>query len=599
MRDAVLKRILAYGVLAVAMVGVYQVHQRVQETRRLLDAQIEDMKLDDSLSGNYLAARFAIGADDLKSAAHYYDRSIKVAKDKEGLIERALPAAIGAGNFDDALRLARQMDLKKPSLSSQLGVLMLLVDGFKKSDNASIEENLKLVRDDGFGRLLLPLLEAWSKTLRGNDKEAIARLQRMEADYPTIKPLANVQKALIFEIQKDFENAEVNYLKSFEDNLSLRSAWMIGQFYERQGNEAKATAVYQQMIDKVPEAPLPLIALLRMKKDGPDKDAPAKTVQDGVASALYDVASVLYQESSPRMAVLYAQLSYYLAPDDPFVNLLLGDVFAVSKRKEAAEAFYKSVDGSSDLSVLAKFRLVALYEGEGRINRAMKLLDDMAANPIVRRQALTEIADIYRRQEDFGKAVPYYTKVIDMIKKPVEGDWPVYYARAISLEREKEWKQAEADLQQALALSPNQPEVLNYLAYTWADHGKNLDKALDMLLQALEGAQQDPYITDSVGWALYKLGRYADAVPYFEAAVQGLPDDATVNDHLGDAYWKVGRRLEAQFQWKRALKAVSQKDTESRETIRKKLARGLPEAEVKVKVSDNAPTATEKNIKEQ
>lgn len=599
MHDRAKKRIVAYSVLAVAMAAVFFVQQRrLQDMRDKVDAQIHEMKLDKSLSGNYLAARFAVGADDLKSAAYYYDRSIKLTKDKEPLIERGLPAAIGAGNFNDALRLAKLMDLEKPNLSNQLGVLMMIVDGFKQNDPAKIAELLPKVRDDGFGRLLSPLLEAWTSTMQSKNDEAIERLQRMETEYPTVKPLASVQKALIYEVQKDNNNAEIFYLKSFDENVSLRSAWMVGQFYERNGDTAKAVAVYKKMIDKIPEAPLPIIALVRIQKDGPDQDEPAKTIQDGVASALYDVASVLYQESSPRMAILYAQMAHYLAPKDPFINLLLGDIFAVSKIRQTAEGFYNEVDNSSDLAVLAKFRLVALYESEGKINRAMKLLDDMTANPIVKRQALTEIADIYRRQEEFSKAVPYYSQVIDMIKAPVESDWPIYYARAISLERDKQWQDAEADLQQALKLSPNQPEVLNYLAYTWADHGKNLDKALDMLMRALEGAQQDPYITDSVGWALYRLERYEDSVAYFEAAVQGLPDDATVNDHLGDAYWKVGRRLEAQFQWKRALKATSAKDAEARETIRKKLARGLPDAEVKVKVSNNAPV-TDKKVQEQ
>src|SRR5690606_3334786 len=181
--------------------------------------------------------------------------------------------------------------------------------------------------------------------------------------------------------------------------------------------------------------------------------------------------------------------------------------------------------------------------------RAIALLEEMGKDSIIRRNAMTEMADIHRRDADFKAAIPYYTKAIETIETPSESDWPLYYARGICYERAKEWDKAEADLQTALKLSPQQPEVLNYLAYSWADSGKNLDQALDMLQNALAGAPDDPYITDSVGWALYKIGRFQDAVPYLEAAVQQLPADPTINDHLGDIYWRVGRKVEARFQW--------------------------------------------------
>ena len=60
-------------------------------------------------------------------------------------------------------------------------------------------------------------------------------------------------------------------------------------------------------------------------------------------------------------------------------------------------------------------------------------------------------------------------------------------------------------------------------------------------------------IVDSMGWALYKLGRFAEAVPHLEQASVLLPVDPVINDHLGDVYWAVGRRTEARFQWRFAL----------------------------------------------
>ena len=104
-----------------------------------------------------------------------------------------------------------------------------------------------------------------------------------------------------------------------------------------------------------------------------------------------------------------------------------------------------------------------------------------------------------------------------------------------------------------MKLSPNQPQVLNYLGYSWVDRGQQLPEALSLLEKARALSPFDGYIVDSVGWAYYRLGRYADAAEALEQAVQLVPGDPTINAHLGDAYWRVGRKLEARFQWDHAL----------------------------------------------
>lgn len=577
------KRVVAYSVLALGTALFFVCHHNTQERQRVQwekNQSVQAAKFDRSLSGNYLAARFAVSIDDLKSASYFYNHSLDATKDKDYLVQRALPAAIGAGDIEEALRLTKDIDLKQPSLNAQLGVMVLLIDAFKREDVKKVSELLPLIREDGFGRLLSPLLQVWSLLLENKEDEALARLDAMEKEYPTVKALVNSQKAIVYEISKDEEKAAAYYTKSIDENVSLRAAWMLGQYYERHGQTEKAQASYKQLLEKAPDMSLLQKSLLRLEKGDLDPNNAKQSVKDGVASSMYDVASVLFQESSPRMAVLYAQLSYYLSPKDPFVNLLLGDIFASSMVRDSAVDFYNAIDEKNDLYILAQLRLANLYETTGQSDNTLAILQKLRKDPIVKRQATMEIADMYRRQENFAEAIPYYDEVIASIKKPKESDWAIYYARAICLEREGKLEKSEADLKQSLALSPDQPEVLNYLAYTWADHGKNLEKALDMLMRALAGSPQDPYITDSVGWALFRLQRFEEAIPYFETAVQGLPDDVTVNDHLGDAYWRVGRRLEAEFQWRRALKGISANDEKMRQAVREKLKNGLPVSSV-------------------
>ena len=129
----------------------------------------------------------------------------------------------------------------------------------------------------------------------------------------------------------------------------------------------------------------------------------------------------------------------------------------------------------------------------------------------------------------------------------------MFYDRGIALERSHQWQAAEADFHHALELAPDQPFVLNYLGYAWADMGRNLDRARQMIQKAAERRPNDGAITDSLGWVAYRQGDVGEAVRTLERAVELEPEDATINAHLGDAYWAAGRKIEARFQWQRAL----------------------------------------------
>ena len=150
----------------------------------------------------------------------------------------------------------------------------------------------------------------------------------------------------------------------------------------------------------------------------------------------------------------------------------------------------------------------------------------------------------------------------------------IYFARGVSYERIDRWSLAEADLKRALKLSPDQPDVLNYLGYTWLTRGENLAEARAMIEKAVAQRPGDPQIIDSMGWALFLLKQYADSAAFLEKAVELLPGDPTINDHLGDAYWRLGRLTEARYQWERSL--TYGPETAEADIIRKKLKDGMP-----------------------
>jgi Flp pilus assembly protein TadD len=142
------------------------------------------------------------------------------------------------------------------------------------------------------------------------------------------------------------------------------------------------------------------------------------------------------------------------------------------------------------------------------------------------------------------------------------------------------WDKAEPDFLKALEMVPNHPKILNYLGYSWIDQGLNLEEALKMVEKAAAISPRDGFIIDSLGWGLYRLGRFEEAVEKLEIAAQLEPVDPVINDHLGDAYWMVGRKREARFQWDMAL--ANDPDPDLEKALRAKLENGLnPLSELK------------------
>ncbi|MDZ7907064.1 MAG: tetratricopeptide repeat protein [Gemmobacter sp.] len=163
-------------------------------------------------------------------------------------------------------------------------------------------------------------------------------------------------------------------------------------------------------------------------------------------------------------------------------------------------------------------------------------------------------ADMLRRQEKFVDAIKVYDHAIGLLGEAEAKDWPLFYSRGICHERQKNWEAAETDLRRALALSPDQPQVLNYLGYSLLELNQKLDEALSLIERAVAARPDSGYIVDSLAWAYFRMGRYEEALPHMEKASLMEPVDPVVTDHLGDVYWAVGRKhLEAQFQWRRAL----------------------------------------------
>jgi Flp pilus assembly protein TadD len=253
----------------------------------------------------------------------------------------------------------------------------------------------------------------------------------------------------------------------------------------------------------------------------------------------------------------------------------LGDRYEVAERLDDCIAAYGRIPSSSPLYLNARLQIAQAYQKQKKPAEALSTLNSALTGTADDVELYASIGDVLRSDERYPEAAEAYTKGIALLGQPQERHWTIFYTRGIAYERAKRWADAERDLKQALKLKPEQPLVMNYLAYTWVEQGVNTTEALQMLKRAVELRPEDGFVIDSLGWAYYRLGDYKTAITYLEQAIQLEPSEATINDHLGDAYWRVGRRVEAKYQWEHALSLKPEKADEPK--IRQKVASGLPD----------------------
>jgi Flp pilus assembly protein TadD len=268
----------------------------------------------------------------------------------------------------------------------------------------------------------------------------------------------------------------------------------------------------------------------------------------------------------------YLRLTLRLDPENYGPWLLVGDRLEAVGLIDDARVAYARVPTGVPEHATAQAKLAWSHQRAGEPETALRLARQAAAGGDL--EAVVNLSDLLRANEKFSESADVLSPVLVASPK----DWRLLYARGVSLERAGRWPEAEKDLTTALALNPDEPELLNYLGYSWIDRGENLDKALELVRRAVNQNPRSGAMVDSLGWAYFRLGDYPRAVETLEQAVELQPGDPELNSHLGDAYWRVGRRDEAGFQWKRVLSLDP--DAKIRAEAERKLAQGLGPAPV-------------------
>ncbi|MEL7090413.1 MAG: tetratricopeptide repeat protein, partial [Pseudomonadota bacterium] len=489
------------------------------------------------------------------------------------LMGDVVAAQLALGRLDRALPVATLME--EQGFRSQIAHIVITGDLLGREDYT---EFLQRDRDDqGIGPLVDGLLEGWALVGAGNTAAAMATFDDL-SQQQGLRGFAMYHKALALASVGQYAEADAIYAAGDNGPLleTRRGVMARAEMLSQMGRNADALEAIRAAFgaSRDPELQIMVDAL-----EAGDTVAftHINSPVEGAAEVFFSVASALRSEAGADYTLLYARVALHLRPDHVDGLLLSAELLESLEQYELATAAYKKVPTDHPAYHAAELGRAAALRLADKSDAAIEVLEQLAKRypdlPVVH----STLGDVLRQQDRFEEAVPAYDRAIDLTPEGARGAWFLHYARAICHERNKDWPQAEADFRRALELNPGQPQVLNYLGYSLVEMQIKLDEALEMIEEAVAASPDSGYIVDSLGWVLYRLGRYEEAVTHMERAVELMPVDPVVNDHLGDVYWSVGRVREAEFQWMRALSFVDEEDPGDAQPdrMRRKLEVGL------------------------
>jgi tetratricopeptide (TPR) repeat protein len=539
-------------------------------SRWLTPAMLEELRLQQEY-GDLLVARYAGMVGDSAAAAIYYGRAFSNAPDDPELLELATFASMAAGDIAGAIKVARgaDRDVAADAPSAQLALVIADIGAGRT------KEALARLSNPGVGVYNTDLqgaLGAWLTAQSSSETDAaleivdwITPVGAMRGDREIVRALVLMAGKRDAEALAAFEGART-YNVSAPDPVFTLAAELAAS----RGETGRARAMVSGLRGPAPAASVMLEGLA----SGKTFARPSLSSQKGAALIVHLVSSGGRARLHPETNLMRQASALYLDPDLAAARLAQADALEAQDRGEDAIRSLGLVKPGSPWRADAQMQSAETLFRMDRADEAAAMVAE--ASRSTRRDILGRAADFHGVTGDPAQAVALYDRIIAADAAGGMTDWQVLYARAMALNAAGDWPGAEAGLVEALEIEPDQPELLNSLGYNWVDRGENVEEGMALIRRAVAARPDLGHIVDSYGWAFYRLGDYAQAIPYLERAAELMPNSAEVVDHLGDAYWRAGREKEARYAWSAALRLDDGGVREA--SLRQKLSGGLPAA---------------------
>ena len=541
----------------------------------------QSKNLDKFERGNYVSDYFT---GILLQNDNKYEESYKFLKKLQGLEEahidyssKYLFSLVNSGKLKEAFNYAKRIEKKR---LSNFETDLVIGTYYLKKENFDLAKNyfLKLKnRKSRFiiNKFLSDALVNWVDVNSIDLDEAQRKINRIDSRFERLKDIQNVFLHCFYDSKKTdfyFENLAI---KNKDTDFS-RYNYFYATYLTNVGKVTKAKKITKSSLDLYPRNLLLKQLQMNLKEQKYKNDFNCKDLTHIVAEIFYIVANALSSQDIYKLSSFYLNLSKFLNNNFHSFDTLLAENFYKIDNFDEAKKIYNEISkkGSAFAWYAAKQKTkILIYEKKNE--EAIKLLKN-SFNKLPEKNIYEkyDYAVFLKNNDQFDKAIKYYTEIIDTINK----DHPLYPkvtdGRGVAYERKGDWEKAEKDLLASLKSSPDQAYVINYLAYSWIEKGIKIEKSLKMLKRANDLKSEDPFIIDSLGWVLFKMKKYSASKNYLQSAVKLMPEDPVINDHYGDVLWKSGNKIQARYYWNYVLNLKETKD-DLRKQIENKLILGL------------------------
>jgi len=519
-------------------------------------------------------------------AARRFAAAADVAPESAELRHQAFSFALAAGDYEEALRQAEA--LVRLGESQPFVGLLFASEALRRGDLGRADAILERVDAGVYSAAVVDLSRAWIAADRRGPDAAIELLK--SPGYQVYRGFHDLHRGLLAEAAGRPDEADAALARAAEGPAARLAAAYRALAAERRGDAEAASDLYRELS----EAPgLDGFARAGLARIGRGDPAPAGVdgAASGAALAFYNLGAATFEQAldayamapprfvgdgPPRLEtpLTFARLAVRLDPDFDEAWTLIGAIAGFYENQPEAAAAYARVGPDAlqhAAAVLGRARALALM---GRTEEAIAAIGSAAARDPHEDDYVLPLADLLSSAGRPLEALALVSERAEAARAEGEGDWRFELAAGALLLEADRTDPAIAALRRAAALAPSEPEALNYLGYTLADQGRDLDEAFRLLSRAVALAPGSGSVVDSYGWAYFRRGDYDSAVRQLENAVRLDPTSPVITDHLGDAYWRTGREREAVFEWRRALDLDP--EPELAETIREKVETGLP-----------------------
>tara|TARA_B100001778_G_scaffold293085_1_gene264028 strand:- start:137 stop:1822 length:1686 start_codon:yes stop_codon:yes gene_type:complete len=522
---------------------------------------------------NYFSGIVAFENRDNSDALKFFNSS-KVLLNKHDLyLKRYVYSLVLEDKILQAINIIKDSGNKNNSDFFEAYIL-LIVDSLKQNNFVKAEkyldQSLRFQNQNRFNLVIFETLRKYIHTFRYKE------ISNNEKNFGNISIITQAFQRCYLK-KKNTKSPFLNLINNLDGDYSRYIFFYISYLIENKKiDEAIALAAQYEYISSTLLLSQSKIWIDNGKYEEFNEIFSCNNHNDIIGEFLFLISNLYSSQDDFEKSNFYLNLSNYLNPKFILNTSLVAENFYLNQEYEKAKKVLKNFDKNYEFYYWFRIKKEAqmivkeqgYQEGINFISRKF----DKIENPNLR--IIFDIANFYKNSKQYEKAIEYYTQIILTLSEDSDIKSDLLYRRGGSYERLDDYKKADKDLLNSLKINPDDAYVLNYLAYSWLERDHRIDEAIDMLKKAYSLKSNDPYITDSIGWAYYLIENYVEAEKYLKRAVELMPDDPIVNDHYGDILWKLNRKIQARYFWKNVLSFDDTED-ELRKKINIKIIEGL------------------------